>query len=87
MPLTELDPIKVLQTSMLKDNGPQTDNIYGSKIKVHVRANIVRRLELEKILGINYDIENKILEERKSFHTSHGIFDLFGYFCSLQINR
>jgi putative methyltransferase (TIGR04325 family) len=84
MPLTELDPIKALQTSMLKDNGPQTDNIYGSTTKVHVRANIVRRLELENILGIDYDIKNKILEERKSFHTSHGSFDLFGYFCALK---
>jgi putative methyltransferase (TIGR04325 family) len=84
MPLTELSSVSVLQTSMLKDNGPQTNGIDKSRTKVQVPANIVRRIELEAILEIDYDTKHKILEEKNSFHTSRGSFDFFGYFCLLK---
>ena len=83
MPLTNGDSEKVLQASVLGENGPQVENQFVNKTRINIQATVVSKNTFENLLERCYQITYRILEEKSGFNASGRSFDLFGYFCAL----
>ena len=86
MPLANIGPIKVQQTSKLGDNGPQINGKSVDKTMISIQATVVTRNEFEETLARYYQVKHRFLEEKGSFHGSGKSFDLFGYFCVIVVH-
>lgn len=86
MPLANIGPIKVRQTSRLGDNGPQINGKSVDKTMISIQATVVNRNEFEETLARYYQVKHRFLEEKGSFHGSGKSFDLFGYFCVIGVH-
>ncbi len=86
-PLANEQSVKVLQTSILGENGPQIDDKLVNKTRINIQATVVSKNILENLLESCYKIKYHILEEKNGFDASGRSFDLFGYFCELNIEE
>jgi putative methyltransferase (TIGR04325 family) len=86
-PLTNEESIKVLQTSILGENGPQIGNKLVNKTRINIPATVISKNVFENLLESCYQIKYHIIEEKSSFNASGRSFDLFGYFCELNIEQ
>lgn len=84
-PLTNEESVKVLQTSILGENGPQIGNKSVDKKRINIPATVLSKNVFENLLGSHYQVKHHIVEEKNSFNASGRSFDLFGYFCELNI--
>ena len=84
-PLANEEAIKVLQTSILGENGPQIDSKLVNKTRINIQATVVSKNIFENQLKRFYQIKYHVIEEKNGFNASGRSFDLFGYFCVLKI--
>ena len=84
-PLVNKESVKVSQTSILGENGPQINGKLVNKTKIDIQATVVSKNTFENLLESRYQIKYRILEEKGGFNASGKSFDLFGYFCALNI--
>lgn len=84
MPLADKESIRVLQTSILGENGPQIKNKLVNKTRINIQATIVSKNIFENQLRRCYQIKHHIVEEKNGFNATGKSFDLFGYFCVLK---
>jgi putative methyltransferase (TIGR04325 family) len=86
-PLANEESKRVLQTSILGENGPQINNKLVNKTRIDIQATVISKNIFENLLESFYQIKYHFIEEKNGFHASGRSFDLFGYFCELNIEQ